>query len=346
MATFLSSNSYLGLIQEATRGTTPSSGSASWFPVSSPQVSPMQQFLRDEALRGSPVSVYDQVQGVRHDEVDFKTYLYADTFPWLITAVLGGNDNVTGAGPYTHKISVYNNPANGSQPASYSILDFDGANWFTMTGAQASDLTLTFGAQTAAEATVKFLANPYTSSATAPGSGPFASPSFTSEHMVPAWDTTVSIGGSSFTNVQEGEIKIDRKTESIFTMGSQAPYQNFAGPTEITGRLLLVVSNTSDVFSTGSSAYGLTRSPQATTITLTDPNDTTSSTNHSAAFQMTSCQFHDIKRSVGKAFTEIEVQFTANANTTDRSGATNSSTGYASVLFTGVNNTAAYQSGY
>ena len=166
-AAFLSSNSYLGLVQETTRGTVPTGGTPVWIPTTSPQVTPMQTFLRDEALRGLGEMVYDQVAATRHDEIDFKTYLYSDSFPWLATAILGGNDKATGSGPYTHAISNYQSVANASQPRSFSILDFDGANYFTMTGAQATELTVTFGAEKAAEVATKFMANPYTASTSA-----------------------------------------------------------------------------------------------------------------------------------------------------------------------------------
>ena len=342
MATYLSSNSYLGLIQETTRGTTPSSGTAAWIPVMAPQVTPNQTFLRDEALRGLGEAVYDQVASVRHDEVDFSTYLYADTFPWLATAVLGGNDSVSGSSLYTHKVSNYQSVTNASQPRSFSIVDFDGANWFTLTGAQASELTVTFGADKAAEVKPKFMTNPYTALSSQPGTGPFSGAySMTTEHLIPAWSATASIAGSSVAYVQEGEIKIDRKTTPIYTMGNQGPYQNFAGPLEVTGRLLMVVASQSDPFSTGSTAYGLFRNPVAQTITLTDPT-----LNHSVAFQTSATQYHDIKRSVGKIYTEIEVQFTCNANATDESGATNS-TSLSSILVTTVNaQSTAYQTGY
>ena len=91
---FLTANSQFGLIVEATRGTLPSSGTTYYLPVVTPQVSPMQKFLRDEALRGSPVSLYDNVAGVRHDEYDVKGYVYADSFPILLRAILGGTDTV------------------------------------------------------------------------------------------------------------------------------------------------------------------------------------------------------------------------------------------------------------
>lgn len=345
MATFLTANSYLGLIAETTRGTTPSTGTASWIPVTSPQVTPTQKFLRDEALRGSPTAVYDQIQGVRHDLVEFKSYLYADTFPLLLTAVLGGNDTISTVDTSLtqHVIGLYNNAANGSQPKSYSILDFDGANWFTMAGAQADELMLTFGAEAAVDATVKFVANPYTSAATAPASGPFQTLALSTEKMIPSWDSTVTVGGITFTYIVDGELTIARKTQPIFTMGTQAPYQNFAGPLEVTGKFTGIVSATNDPWSTGTSAQALTRSPQTLNITFTDPNDQggTPTTQHSIAFQMSAVQFQDVKRTRGKEYTEVEVTFTANANATD------SISGFSPIKTTTINAiSTAYQTGY
>ena len=328
---FLTANSYLGMVIETTEGTLPTTGTPYWIPVSAPQITPNQMFLRDEALRGSPTTVYDQVQGVRHDEFEFKSYLYADTFPVFMRAVLGSTDTVTGSGPYTHKIKVLNNAATGSQPPTYSILDFDGANYFTTTGSQADSVVLTYGAEAAAEATVKFMANPYTSYTTAPTV--FATQSLSAEHLIPAWDTAVSIGGTTYTNVTTGELSINRKTQPIFTLGTQAPYNLFAGPIEVTGKFTFVVNSTADVFTTGTSAYGLTRSPQAISITLTDPNDATSGTQHSANFTMTTAQIQNVKRTRGKEYTEIEVEFTASANTTD------AVTGYSPIQTTFVNAT-------
>jgi hypothetical protein len=330
---FLSANSYMGLVVEATRGTLPTGGTPVYIPVTTPQVTPMQTFLRDEAFRSSPVMVYDQVQGVRHDEYDAKFYLFADTFGNFVKAVLGGTDTVTPGTPgvsNTHVIKLLNSASTGSQPPSYSILDFDGANYFTITGAQADSINLTFGAEAAADATVKFFGNPYTSYTSAPA--PFTTSSFSTEHMIPAWDTSISVGGTTFNYIQTGELKLERKTAPIFTMGSQAPLTNFAGPIEVTGKFTAIVNSNNDVWSTGTNAEALTRSPQAVVITLTDPNDSTSSVQHSVSFTMTAAQFYNVKRVRSKEYTEIEVEFTANANSTDASG-----TGYSPISATIVN---------
>ena len=332
MAAYLVANSYLGIMPEATRGTLNSGGTPVYIPVTAPQVTPMQTFLRDEALRGSPVMVYDQVQGVRHDEYDAKFYLFADTFPNLVKAVLGGTDTVTGAGPYTHNIKLLNNASIGSQPQSYSIMDFDGANYFTMLGAQADQLEISFGAEAAAEATVKFFTNPYTSGTSA--TSPFSAPSLSTVHMIPAWDTVISVAGTPYTYIQDGTLTLARKTAPIFTMGAQAPYQNFAGPIDVTGKFTAVVNSQSDPWSTGSGATALTRSPQALVITFTDPNDSSGGTQFSVSFTMTQAQFQNVKRTRGKAYTEVEVEFTANADATD------ATTGYSPIQANIVNATA------
>ena len=367
---YLSANSYLGLVLEANLAagvTTPTRGTAStgsyspyFIPVTSPQVTPMQTFLRDEALRGSPNLVYDQVQGVRHDEYDFKSYLYADTFPMLLLSVLGGNDitaNVTGSA-YSHTIGLYNDATQGSQPLSYSIMDFDGANYFLVSGAQAESLNITFGAEASADGTIKFFGNPYVSSTTAPA--PFTSFSYveeTGEHPIPAWDTTIVINGTTYNYISTGEFKIDRKTKPIFTMGNQGPYVNFAGPVEVTGKFTAVVNSTTDTFSTPSayntstgqvtsSAFALGRSPEAMTITLSDPNDITSGTNHSIVLQLSAVQFHDVKRTRGKEYTEVEVSFTASGNTSDIPTGTGY-LGYSPIKTVTTNaQSSAYQTGY
>ena len=320
MAAYLVANSYLGIMPEATRGVLNTGGTPVYVPVTAPQVTPMQTFLRDEALRGSPVALYDEVQGVRHDEYDAKVYLFADTFPYLVKSILGGTDSVTPGTPgvaNVHNLLLLNNAAIGSQPESFSILDFDGANYFTLLGAQADQLEVSFGAEAAAESTVKFFANPYTSSTTAPA--PFGAPDLSDVHMIPAWDTSITFGptGGSQTTVNyisDGTITLARKTAPIFTMGAQAPYQNFAGPIDVSGKFTAVVDSDADVWSTGTTADALSYSPQSLSIKFTDPNDADGATQFSIEFAMYNVQFMNVKRTRGKAYTEVEVEFSARAN--------------------------------
>jgi len=320
MAAYLVANSYLGIMPEASRGVLNTGGTPIYVPVTGPQVTPQQTFLRDEALRGSPVMLYDEVQGVRHDEYDAKIYLFADTFPYLVKSILGGIDQVDGAGPYVHNMFLLNDATIGSQPESFSILDFDGANYFTMLGAQADQLEVTFGAEAAAESTVKFFANPYTSSTVAPA--PFGAPDLSTVHMIPAWDTSITFGPTAGAQttvnyISDGTITLARKTAPIFTMGAQAPYQNFAGPIDVSGKFTAVVDSDEDPWSIGATADALSYSPQSLSIKFTDPNDAVGATPYSIEFAMYNVQFMNVKRTRGKAFTEVEVEFSARANAAD-----------------------------
>ena len=325
---FMSVNSYLGLALESTRGTA-AVGTYTYIPVSAPQVSPMLQWLRDEALRGSPVSLYDQIAGVRHDEVDFRTYLYADSFPLLLASVLGP-DSVSGSALYTHVIGLQNNASTGSQPQSVTINNFDGGNAFQIAGAQASSMDITFGADKAVEASIKYMGQPWTT--------PTPSATYGTEALIPGWDTAISINSSTFLNIMDGTLKIDRKTTPIFTAGQQGPHTVFAGPCDVSGSFTVVVE-AADAFTIGSTAYGLYRGASSIpmTLTFTDPSDVTSATNHSIKLQMSDVQFHDPKRSVGKEYVELTVNFDAQANTTD---ATNG--GYAPIKATVKNAVASY----
>lgn len=319
---YISANSFVKVGIEATTGTL--SSNLKTIPVSSPQVTPMQTFLRDEAFRGSPTTVYSQVAGVRHDEYDAKFYVYPDTFPLLAYAVLG-KDTVTGATTKTHTLQLLNDATTGSQPPSISIQDFDGQQAFQMLDAQATDLKLTFGAEAAVEATTKFIAMPWTEIAT-PGSLSIGSNTF-----VPGWNCAITLGGSSSAVLVDGEINLNRSSVPIFTAGTQAPYKTFAGPLTVDGRLRFVVESTDPILLSSNGKWALVQSPQAVVLTFTEPAST-----YTTAITMTSVQFHDAKRDRGKAYVEVDAQFTALANTTD------AASGYAPIKIVSTNAVTSY----
>ena len=312
-APFLSANGWLGLITEVTRGTTPGSGTVAYIPTMDPKLTPNLTWLNDPSFRGSPVENYDQVPATRHDEIEFKTYLYNDTFPYILRGLLGSTHTTAGSGPYTHTIGLLSAPTTGSQPPSYSICLFDAADYYIVSGSQADSVELSFGASAAVEATVKYKGNPWTTPTTA-APAPFTSPSFSSIVLAPAWDTTISIAGSQSYAVQDGKLTISRKTEPIFTEGQQGPNPVFAGTCEVSGSLTLVVNSNADPFSTSSTPTALVRNQQATVLTFNDPN---SAVVTSLAITMSKTQFQKPQRSQGKSFVEISVDFVAVANSTD-----------------------------
>lgn len=68
-----------------------------WLPVMGPKYKPDLQLLPDEGLRGSMVTLYDEVPGLRFDSYGFDIYPYLDTFPALLRACLGSKDTKTAA---------------------------------------------------------------------------------------------------------------------------------------------------------------------------------------------------------------------------------------------------------
>lgn len=319
---YTSVNSFVQLGIEGTSGTL--SSNLKTIPVSSPQVTPMQTFLRDEAFRGSPAKVYSQVAGVRHDEYDAKFYVFPDTFPLLAYSILGV-DTVTGTTPKVHTVKLKNDATTGSQPPSVSIIDFDGQQAFQMLDAQATDLKLNFGAEAAVEATTKFIAQPWSEVGT-PGSLSIGSNTF-----VPGWDCALSIGGTSSAVLVDGEVNITRSAEAIFTAGQQNPYKTWAGPIDVTGRLKFVVESTDPLLLAANGSIALTQNTKAVVLTFTEPVTT-----YTTAITMSQVQFHDAKRTRDKAYVEVDASFTAQANTTD------AASGYSPIKIVSQNTVSSY----
>jgi hypothetical protein len=88
------SQQWFGYAKETTYGVAVAAPTM-WVPVDTPKWEPKITPLVDQALRGYMGTDYGQTQGMRHDELSYKTMIYADSiFPHLV-AILGGTDNVT-----------------------------------------------------------------------------------------------------------------------------------------------------------------------------------------------------------------------------------------------------------
>ena len=66
-----------------------------WLPAMGPKYKPDVKFLPDETLRGSMVTLYDEVPGLRYDSHGWDSYLYLDTFPVFLMSLLGSPDTYT-----------------------------------------------------------------------------------------------------------------------------------------------------------------------------------------------------------------------------------------------------------
>ena len=316
---FLSVNRFFGIGKEATRGTavTPTL----WLPIDpNPSLAPNLTWIEDKGLRGSPVEVYDNIPGVRHDEFTFKGNVFADTFPGLMEGLIGA-DVVTGtAAPYTHTISLVNAPSSGSQPSSYTGIDTDNITESTnaakqFTAGQLSDTTIDFAVDAPLTYSTKFLGNPFTEVATP------TTDTWSTEVLIPAWSGSVTIGTVASTVVVSGSIDIKRSTAPIFTIGQQGPYRLWAGGIQVTGKIVFVAEANDPTF-----VNALTRDRQSFTITFTDPVSS-----HSVSWQMSAVQLKNPKVDGGKAYQTITADFEANSNSSD------ALTGYAPIKFVAVN---------
>ena len=318
--------SYFGLGVESTRGTPVSP--AYYIPVDTPTWNPMPVWLEDKGMRGSPTELYTEQIGVRHDEYEMKGQAFLDTLPNYLRAILGSTDTVTGAGPYTHVIGQYYSVANGSQPPSYTLVDFDagGAGTTTarqFTAGQLNNLDLTFAAAGSLEVAGKWMMNPA-------GTVSAPSQSYSSEIFVPAWDCAVTIGGVASNVVEEASIKIDRKVEPVYTLGSQSPYRLWASPLGVTGKIKVIWEPTSGSDPLAGAtvlADGVARATLVVQLVFTEP-----STGHTCTLHMNQCQLKMPKPDRSKAWYQIEAEFTAEANTTDAVGG-----GYSPLKSTTVN---------
>ena len=298
---YLTANSYFGMGVEATRGSAASVGT--YTPVATPKVEPKVIWLPDPNFRGSPAAMYDQVPGVRYDEYSAKTFLYTDTFPQLVRAVLGSTDTVTGAGPtYTHTIGLINSASTGSQPPSYTIINDSVDNTYRLVASQCDNLSISFAADAAVETTFMFMCNPAASVSEITNF-----PNESTQHIIPAWNCAASVGGAAVTAIETGQLDIKRSTAPIWTLGSQGPYANWAGPIDVTGKFSFVVSSSNPYFN-----ESLVRNEQAFTFLFTDPYS-----GYSIQFNMSQAQLENPVIDQSKHWISMTADFVAVANTTD-----------------------------
>lgn len=257
---YANSNSWFGMALETVPGTAEAAPDI-FIPVKDPKITPQFTQVTDDGLRGSMVDVFDQVQGVRHDEYGFTCMAYLDTLAALVHGCLGGVDTITGAAtPYTHKIGLLNNdPSHGNQPPSYTLFDYDGYKLRSMAGAKIDELSIKFTATGLVEVTVKALTLPYTVL-----TGALPATSFSDVDAAPAWSCAASLAGTANSRITDGTIDLKRGVKAIHTLGQQAPFSLFAGPLSASGKLTVINSDDTEqnyLINDTAFAVGVTFSP-------------------------------------------------------------------------------------
>jgi hypothetical protein len=301
---YMTPQSWLGLGLESVRGSAASV--TTYTPVISPKVEPKITWLKDPNFRGSPVANYDEVPGVRSDIYSAKTFIYTDTFPQLIRACLGGTDTVAsvGASLWSHTIGLYNSASLGSQPPSYTIWNDSVDNTYQCAGGQCDSLSISFSADAAVETTFQFLCN---AAASVVGTN---YPNESVQHIIPAWNCAASVAGVAVTAIESGSLDIKRNATAIHTLGQQAPYRNWAGPIDVSGKFAFVVESGNPYF-----WQTLLRQEQAFRFLFTDPFSS-----YSIAFNMSACQLENAVIDQSKNWISMSADLMAVGNTTDAIG--------------------------
>lgn len=314
----MTANSYWGLASESGSSVSSSANygvaaSISTFtPIGSPKLSPDLKWLDDSDFRGSPVMHYDQVPGVRADKFSGKTFMYSDVYPNLIRAALGGSDSVASS---VHTIGVGNFPNTGSQAPSYTLINNSVDATYQLTASRLVDMSISFAADAAVETTFNFVGNAASTVAS-------VTPNESTQHLVPSWACSASIGGASVAVVESATLDIKRNTAPIHTLGQQGPYNNFQGPIDVVGKLAFVVEAGETYW-----ANSLVRDQQPLILKFTDP-----ATGYYVQFQMSAIQLEMPVIDQAKAYVSLQANYTAVANTTD------AITGYSPILAKIYNN--------
>jgi hypothetical protein len=161
-----------------------------------------------------------------------------------------------------HGFSLLNNePAEGNQPVSCTLTDFGGEEaWRQLAAAQLNAINISG----AADALPKLVVDWFANGAVAPKGAP--SPSFSGVSAPAGWTMQASIGGTQIGYLVTWEMDLKRNVKPVPAItGTQAYYQFFAGPLEVTSKLVVL----EDPKATWLAAYEA-GTPESLDLTLTD----------------------------------------------------------------------------
>ncbi len=297
--------SAFGIGKEVTPGTPVT---ATYFPPFSkldPQDKPDP--LIDEGYRGSMGAEYGLVLGPHVAELDFGGPGFVDSLGALLHNILG--DYAVGAavsGVFPHTFAQLNSGT--GQPPTHTFIDSQQLT--TSTGARAyphvclSELTLSGNAEGLFEVEGKATSFPSAAAVASMTNTP------TSETIIPAWRSTVSIAGSPAANVAEWSVSIERELAVKHTAdGTPGPGYIGRGPVKVSAKLTLVALDETPL-TTGL----LTNQQPALVITVN--NGGTTGALREVAMTMTKAAYSEVSQQ-RDTLLGYEVNVKALQNTTD-----------------------------
>lgn len=316
------SRSYIGIAKETSRYTAGSSPTAAsptdFIPFTTFTPFDNIKYLDDKGIRGSMTEEYNVIQGNIYSELDIAGDVFPDTAGYLYAGVLGDVTVTGSAAPYTHAIALQNGQSVNGQPPTYTISDYyslGSSSTRQYTGVQFASIDTKFSADALVTYTAKGMGFGSATSAN-------PTPSFTTVTPLPAWTGAVSLAGTGTSILADGNVNITRPVTPIFTVdGNQQPYQLFAGPVSVDGSLLLILESDAQL------NYYLQNTQPAVDINFTSGSGASAV---QVKFHMTKCAFTVAKIERSKDYIELNVNYKAQANTTDAG----TSAGYSPVKVT------------
>ena len=297
--------SAFGIGKETTQGT---QVAASYFPpFTKMDPADKPELLIDEGYRGSMAGQHGAVLGPAISELEFEGPGFMDSLGALLHNILG--DYAVGAavsGVYPHTFGLLNS-GNG-QPPSHTFIDSQQLT--ATTGARAypgaclSELTLSGNAEGLFEVSGKATAYPSEAASAAMTNTP------TSEKIIPAWRSSISLAGSSAPNISEWSISLERELMVAHTAnGEQGPYVIGRGPLKVSGKLTFIALDESPL-TTGL----LTNQQPALVITVNNGGSTGAL--RELALTMTKAAYSEANQK-RETLLGYDVSFQAMANATD-----------------------------
>lgn len=297
---------WVGAAKETTYGT-PVAAPTFWIPVdNSVKWKPNQAVLADTAFRGLMAGEYQQVAGMRHDTLSYKTFPYMDSIYQHLLAILGNPDTITGAAdPYTHKTSLYNGSGtNNAQPPSFTLYWFDAAGkcWQTP-GCVLGDLKVTTKVDALVDVEAQWTGLPSVA-VTPPANTPSTSKPF------PSWNAIVSLAGAASAAYSEVTLDYKRDVQPIETINnSQSPLAIGSFAFTVSGTLMAIYQGSTDAHLVD---Y-LANTQPALSVKLAPAGDAV----HSLTLQHSVVAFDAVDPQGSNKYVEIQSTIKALANATD-----------------------------
>ena len=317
---YASQQSFLGVAKETVPGTAETAPTF-WVPLISPNWTPNQTVINNEAMYGDMAKVHGAVTGSRYDTISYSTHPVLDTLMPHMLALLGGTDTVTGtAAPYSHKVSLLNTGT--GQPPSYTLWMFNGAEAWRMVGSVLGKVAVDLKADALGQVDLEWTGLAATKVTTPTNTPSTAAP-------WPGSNTVITVGGVTASTYSDVKLNYIREVKPIITAtGTATPYAIFGGAVEASIDVNGVYTGY-----TGSELEKLiTNSQQIITVACNAANDAT----HTGTWthSVTRATKAQPKQSAG-SWVEIDSTFEAISNATDAVGG-----GTSPCSFTLVNTTA------